>query len=42
MRTAAEEELEEVYRSVTKLENVHRKISAQFTIDRNGLGTDNE
>merc|ERR1712038_591669 len=42
VRTAAEEELEEVYRSVTKLENVHRKISAQFTIDRNGLGTDNE
>ena len=31
---AEEKELEEVYRSVTKLEDAHRKMSSQFNINR--------
>ena len=31
---AEEKELEEVYRSVTKLEDAHRKMSSQFNINK--------
>ena len=34
-----ERDLEEVYRSVTRLEEEHRKMSSQFSVDR---GLDNE
>ena len=34
LRVAEERELEEVYRSVTKLEDAHKKMSSQFHINR--------
>ena len=34
LRMAEEKELEEVYRSVTKLEDAHRKMSSQFNVNR--------
>ena len=41
LRVAEERELEEVYRSVTKLEDAHKKMSSQFNINR-GFASEEE
>ena len=39
VKMTEERDLEEVYRSVTRLEEEHRKMSSQFSVDR-GLGNE--